>query len=168
MTDLVRKRSAVSDSMQPISIIKARGVAGNRNSRSAKKGINMAFASYTPKGEYAKMLRKRAGAYVKALREDAKLNQVQLAERVGLQYFTMVSQVETGKARVPTESYHKWASALNVPVDEFVKKLLSYYDPYTYAALFTVPVDKRNLEPEPMIDGKPLSSYGETDKSDDK
>lgn len=116
----------------------------------------MAHASYTPKGEFAKMLRKRAGKYVKDLREDAKLTQVQLAERVGIKYFTFVSQVERGDTRVPPESFHKWASALHVPLDEFAKKLLSYYDPYTYAAIFTTKVLKRGEQPEVLIDGEPI------------
>lgn len=118
----------------------------------------MAFTSYTPKGEYAKMLRLRAGKFIKTLREDAKMNQVQLAEAVGLQYFTMVSQVETGKARVPPESLQKWATALRIPVDELAKKLLSYYDPYTYAAIFQPPVKKRESKGqlELLVDGKPI------------
>lgn len=121
----------------------------------------MAFASYTPKGELAKMLRKRAGKYIKERREDLKMTQVQLADRVGIKYFTFVSQVERGDTRVPPESLHKWAAALDLPIAEFSKKLLSYYDPYTYAAIFTEPVTKRGA-PAVLVDGEPLGDIDET------
>lgn len=127
----------------------------------------MAYASYTPKGEFALVLRKRAGKYIKALREAQQLTQVQLAEKVGQRYFTMVSQIETGAGRVPPEAYYKWAEALRVPVDEFVKKLLSYYDPYTYSAIFQPPIKKRKTDTqqlELLVDGKTLNELALEEK----
>lgn len=100
----------------------------------------------TPKGEYAQLLRKRAGAYIRTLRQDAQLTQQQFAERVGQKYFTMISQVERGTSRLPPESLKIWAEVLNVDLSEFAKKLLSYYEPYHYAAIFEKPVPKRLIK----------------------
>jgi transcriptional regulator with XRE-family HTH domain len=98
----------------------------------------VAYTEYrvTKHGEHAKVLRKRAGAYLKGLREDAKLTQSELAKRVGLEYYTFISQIETGLTRLPPEHYQAYAKALNVPCEELTKQLLKFYDPLTYAALF--------------------------------
>ena len=59
-------------------------------------------------------MRRRAGAWLKELRGRAGLSQIQLADRLGLKYYTFVSQVENGFGRVPTESMEAWARALGV------------------------------------------------------
>jgi len=46
-----------------------------------------------------------AGASLKRLREDAELTQRDLSMKVGFDYYTMVSQIETGAVRLPAE---KW------------------------------------------------------------
>jgi DNA-binding XRE family transcriptional regulator len=98
--------------------------------------VEMAHAEYKASGEDAKKMRRQAGAYIKGLRSDAELTQQELARRLGLEYYTFVSQVENGTARVPPEAYKQWAEALKVELAAFVKTLLSYYDPHTYKALF--------------------------------
>ena len=85
----------------------------------------------------SKLLRQEAGQWLKQLRESRKLTQRELAERVNINYYTFISQIEAGKGRVPPESYQLWADALGVDRVEFVKCLLGYYDPYTYRALFS-------------------------------
>jgi hypothetical protein len=55
---------------------------------------------------------------------------------VGAEYYTFISQLETGRGRVPPDRYRVWASALQVDPKLFVKQLLSYYDPITYGILF--------------------------------
>ncbi|MFN3460300.1 MAG: helix-turn-helix domain-containing protein [Oceanibaculum sp.] len=84
----------------------------------------------------SKLLRQEAGQWLKHLRESRKLTQRELAERVNINYYTFISQIEAGKGRVPPESYQLWADALGVDRVEFVKCLLSFYDPFTYRALF--------------------------------
>ncbi|KZD06452.1 helix-turn-helix domain-containing protein [Oceanibaculum pacificum] len=84
----------------------------------------------------SKLLRQEAGLWLKQLRETRKLTQRELAERVNINYYTFISQIEAGKGRVPPESYQLWADALGVERVEFVKRLLAYYDPFTYRALF--------------------------------
>ena len=85
-----------------------------------------------------KKMRREAGAWLKELRGRAGLSQIELAEILGLKYYTFISQVENGFGRVPTESMESWARALRQEPAAFAKKLLSYYDPEMYRLLFEV------------------------------
>jgi transcriptional regulator with XRE-family HTH domain len=93
----------------------------------------MHLARSTPE---AKQLRKEAGAWLKSLRTAAKLSQLELATRLGLRYYTFVSQIENGFGRVPSDLMEKWARAVGVPPAEFAKRLLRFYDPHAYRLLF--------------------------------
>jgi transcriptional regulator with XRE-family HTH domain len=84
----------------------------------------------------AKQQRKLAGGWLKELRARAGLSQIELAQQLGLKYYTFISQVENGFGRVPTESMEAWARALNTDPTEFARKLLSYYDPELHRLLF--------------------------------
>lgn len=81
-------------------------------------------------------LRREGGRWLKQCRESAGLSQRELAQRVGAEYYTFISQLETGRGRIPPDRYHTWAEALNVPPKEFVKNVLRFYDPVTYEILF--------------------------------
>ncbi len=81
-------------------------------------------------------LRKAAGTWLRTLRENRGLSQRELAGRIGAEYYTFVSQLETGRGRVPSERYDEWARALGINPRIFVKTLLAYYDPHTYRILF--------------------------------
>tara|TARA_Y100000593_G_scaffold33985_1_gene66703 strand:- start:580 stop:882 length:303 start_codon:yes stop_codon:yes gene_type:complete len=96
----------------------------------------MAYTKYAVNSEAAKLHRKEAGSQVRQWRLDQDLTQRDLAQKLGLDYYTFVSQVETGAARVPPEAIADWAKALNKDVRAFAKFLLRHYDPHTYAALF--------------------------------
>jgi transcriptional regulator with XRE-family HTH domain len=85
-----------------------------------------------------KELRKQAGTWLKELRNRAGLSQIELAEVLGLKYYTFISQVENGFGRVPTESMETWARALNADPSAFAKELLSYYEPEMHRLLFEV------------------------------
>jgi transcriptional regulator with XRE-family HTH domain len=85
-----------------------------------------------------RQMRKAAGAWLKTLRTRAGLSQIELAERLGLKYYTFISQVENGFGRVPTESIEAWSHALAQEPSAFARKLLSYYDPELYRLLFKV------------------------------
>ena len=65
-------------------------------------------------------------------------SQMELAEKLGLKYYTFISQVENGFGRVPTESMERWAQSLGVHPTEFAKHLLVYYEPELYRLLFEV------------------------------
>ena len=98
----------------------------------------MVYTKYRVDKVAARKLRIEAGAFIKSLRlaHDPKLTQRALADKLKLPYYTFISQVETGTARVPPESQVAWAKALGVDPQKFAKKLLSCYDPHTYKALF--------------------------------
>jgi transcriptional regulator with XRE-family HTH domain len=83
-----------------------------------------------------KDLRNQAGRWLRELRENCGLSQRQLAAKVGAEYYTFISQLETGRGRIPPDRYLVWATALNVEPQEFVQTLMSYYDPVTYEILF--------------------------------
>lgn len=81
-------------------------------------------------------LRQEAGEWLRALREHKRLSQRQLAARVGLDYYTFVSQLEAGRGRIPPDRYEAWAEALGVDAQSFVRELMRYYDPVTFGLLF--------------------------------
>ena len=81
-------------------------------------------------------LRREAGAWLRRLRETRGFTQRQLAERVGIDYYTFVSQIEAGRGRIPAERYRKWADALDIEPKAFVRNLLHFYEPATYQILF--------------------------------
>lgn len=83
-----------------------------------------------------KALRSQAGAWLRELRERCGLSQRELAAKVGAEYYTFISQLETGRGRIPPDRYLAWATALKVEPEEFVRTLMSYYDPVTYGILF--------------------------------
>lgn len=85
---------------------------------------------------HSKKLRQEAGRWLKAAREAGGLTQAELAERVGLRYYTFVSQVESGVGRVPIEGQAAWAEALGLDPAEFARTLLRYYEPELHRLLF--------------------------------
>lgn len=87
-------------------------------------------------------LRHKAGLWLKELREKRGLSQRQLANLVGADYYTFISQLENGRGRIPPTRYLEWAAALEVAPAEFVRTLMQYYDPMTYRILFEGPPAK--------------------------
>jgi len=83
-----------------------------------------------------KALRREAGRWLKQLREAAGLTQADVAERLGLRYYTFVSQVEGGHGRVPSDQMAAWARTLGIAPRSFAKELLRYYDPEIHRLLF--------------------------------
>jgi transcriptional regulator with XRE-family HTH domain len=81
-------------------------------------------------------LRRSAGLYLKELREKRGLTQRQFARLVGAEHYTFISQLETGRGRIPPDRFRQWAAALQVEPVEFVRALMKYYDPVTYEILF--------------------------------
>ena len=96
-------------------------------------GASIQFAKTTAE---AKQLRKEAGRWLQTKRKTAGLSQIQLADKLGLKYYTFVSQVENGFGRVPSEAMEAWARALGIAPAEFARHLLSYYDPELHRLLF--------------------------------
>jgi transcriptional regulator with XRE-family HTH domain len=84
----------------------------------------------------AQHLRREAGRWLKQKREERGLSQRQLADMLGIEYYTFISQLETGRGRIPPERYVDWAHALGVTPKAFVFALMRYYDPITFSILF--------------------------------
>jgi transcriptional regulator with XRE-family HTH domain len=82
-------------------------------------------------------LRRHGGRWLKEKREHAGLSQRELAERVGADYYTFISQLETGRGRIPPDRYLMWAQALSMDARDFVRELMRFYDPVTHDILFS-------------------------------
>src|SRR6266404_7590334 len=91
----------------------------------------------------ARQLRKQAGDWLKQRRADAGLSQIDLAARLGLKYYTFISQVENGFSRVPTEIMGAWARELGLEPAAFARHLLMYYEPEMYRLLFGAESNER-------------------------
>ena len=94
-------------------------------------------------------LRNQAGSWLRDLRERRGLSQRDLAAQVGAEYYTFISQLETGRGRIPPDRYLAWAHALGVDKREFVRTLMSYYDPVTYSILFDEPTQSKPARKPP-------------------
>lgn len=81
-------------------------------------------------------LRQEAGQWLRGLREAAGLSQRELARAVEIDYYTFISQIESGRGRVPPAQIAAWAVALNVPVRDFAIEMMRYYDPVNYELIF--------------------------------
>jgi len=81
-------------------------------------------------------LRKEAGLWLKELREKRGLSQRQMAEKVGVNYYTFIAALESGRGRIHPDRYLVWAESLGVEPEFFVRNLLRGYDPVTYSILF--------------------------------
>ncbi|MBW7850432.1 MAG: helix-turn-helix transcriptional regulator [Rhodospirillales bacterium] len=81
-------------------------------------------------------LRRQAGKWLKGLRESRNITQREMADLVGVDYYTFISQLEAGRGRIPPDRYERWAHALGMEPAAFVKELMKYYDPETYRLLF--------------------------------
>jgi ribosome-binding protein aMBF1 (putative translation factor) len=98
-------------------------------------GVNMSAVPLRQPDDVQE-LRKQAGRWLRRLREDQGLSQRALADLTGTEYYTFVSQLETGRGRIPPDQYLRWAEALGVEPKEFVKTLMRFYDPVTFDILF--------------------------------
>lgn len=87
-------------------------------------------------GAEAQKLRQEAGRWLKGLRESRNISQRELARLISVDYYTFISQIESGRGRIPPDRYEAWARALQVDVREFVKTMMRFYDPITYQLLF--------------------------------
>jgi transcriptional regulator with XRE-family HTH domain len=85
-----------------------------------------------------KQQRREAGIWLKGLREQAGLTQMELAGRLGIKYYAFVSQVETGFTRLPTDKIEAWAAAMGTDPAWFARRLLAFYEPDLHRVLYPV------------------------------
>jgi transcriptional regulator with XRE-family HTH domain len=101
-------------------------------------------------------LRREGGLWLRGLRERAGLSQRELATAIGADYYSFISQLESGKGRVPVSQVELWAKALRVKRSDFARGLLRYYDPITHAMLFgdeaeQAEADRQEQEARPAL-----------------
>lgn len=87
--------------------------------------------------EESKEHRLALGLWLRELREQRGLSQRHLAEILGLEYYTFISQLENGRGKIPSSRYLDWAQALGQDSKTFVRTLLMHYDPVSYDILFS-------------------------------
>ena len=87
------------------------------------------------RSEAGKALRWRLGRWLKLQRESAGLTQADLAEKLGLRYYSFISQVEGGYGRIPQALYIAWADSLGVDRKTFGWMVLQHMEPGLYQLL---------------------------------
>lgn len=81
-------------------------------------------------------LRISVGQWLRDCRASLGLSQREIADIAGFEYYTFISQLETGRGRVPAERYEAYAKALQVDPREFAMRMLQAYENSTYRILF--------------------------------
>ena len=81
-------------------------------------------------------LRSAAGAWLRQLREARGLTQRELADLVGIRFYTFISALEAGRGRIAPGRYGDWAKALNMDPQSFARTLIRYYEPSIHNQLF--------------------------------
>src|SRR5690606_846795 len=81
-------------------------------------------------------LRVDVGQWLRDRRTAIGLSQRELADLAGFEYYTFISQLETGRGRVPAERYEGYARALQLDPREFAMRMLQAYENTTYRLLF--------------------------------
>ena len=81
-------------------------------------------------------MRREAGHWLRTKREALGLSQRDLAAKLDMDYYTFISQIESGRGRVPAERFVQWADALQINPRKFAKTLMMWYDPITYKLIF--------------------------------
>lgn len=87
----------------------------------------------------AKELRRRLGRWLKKHREDQGLTQADLADALGLRYYSFVSQVENGLGRIPQDLYVRWSDAIGISHEDFGWTMLAHLEPGLYRMLSKKP-----------------------------
>lgn len=81
-------------------------------------------------------LRREAGRWLRVKREAAGMSQRDLAKAVGIEYYTFISQIESGRGRVPPTQMRTWAEVLGLSPRDFATTLMRFYDPLSYDLIF--------------------------------
>ena len=76
------------------------------------------------------------GGLIKEAREKSGFTQKALAEAIGLDYYTMISQMELGYVSVPPALWVVIARTLDMGRVDFVLRCILAYQPDLYEALF--------------------------------
>lgn len=85
--------------------------------------------------DVVKRLQLELGAYMADLREKSGMTQAQVARIVGVTD-NHVSDIENGIRKISPERFEQFAKVYGVDRQEFGKRILFTYDPFTYKLLF--------------------------------
>ena len=99
------------------------------------------------------------GQRLREYRQEAKVTQKQLAKRLGLEYYTMISQMELGYIAIPSTLWPGIAVALGVPVSAWVLDCLKDIQPDTYKALFGSRSHEENVKLLELYHSGALDQY---------
>ncbi len=83
-----------------------------------------------------KQRRETAGKFLKGIREAKGVTQRQVAEAVGIEVYTVISQYEAGHGKLPTDIWPAYAEAIGMQQEFFAKKLLEAYMPEIFSMLY--------------------------------
>ncbi len=81
-----------------------------------------------------KRRRQAFGRYLQGLRP-TDMSQNDLAKALGIEYYTFISQVEKGHAKLPSGKILPWADAVGTDRAELCMKYIEFYEPECYQAL---------------------------------
>lgn len=90
----------------------------------------------TGTAEIAERRRREAGQILADMRRSVDKTQKDIAKEIGIEYYTMISQIESGKVRLPPAQIIPFAQAVQTNRKKLAKMLLYYYEPEMYEALF--------------------------------
>jgi transcriptional regulator with XRE-family HTH domain len=76
------------------------------------------------------------GSVLKDARKSSGYTQKALASELGLEYYTMISQMELGYISIPPALWVQIAKTCGINPEEWVLRCLSEYQPDVYEALF--------------------------------
>ena len=96
----------------------------------------MSALPFVQESKDTQALRRAAGQWLRSMREKCGYSQTELAEAVGIEYYSFISQIENGRGKIPPARYNQWATALKMPARDFTYSIMQYYDPITFDLLF--------------------------------
>src|SRR5262245_41712173 len=88
-------------------------------------GKDMHFSSLIPLKNAVRQAPASAGNRLRELRERRGLSQRELAQKVGVEPYTVISQLESGFGSIPADHYAVWVQALGIERGEFIRCLES-------------------------------------------
>ena len=91
-----------------------------------------------------KAARKIFGGRLKRRRQELQLTQLDVASATEQTYFTFISNVEAGGAKIPSKDLHLWAKILECDLQEFTKSYLAAVDPHLFGCLYA-PNDRKTI-----------------------
>jgi transcriptional regulator with XRE-family HTH domain len=67
--------------------------------------------------------RASARDWLRKLRKRRGLSQRELAQKVGVEHYSIIAQLEAGHGHIPADRYAVWARALGIEPDQFIRCL---------------------------------------------